>query len=145
MGAAERLSTERTDQPMKFWPCDYPKLRGRFEYDDDGSQRTKGVCMEMPEEAIVSDPEILGGMPVIKGTRVLVYDVAASVKAGISRDRILSAYPTIKEHDLDLAVAYAEANPLQGRDRRFPTVTGATLVKCGQIPRRKGCWSNHRT
>ncbi len=94
--------------------------------------------MEMPEEAIVSDPEILGGMPVIKGTRVLVYDVAASVKAGISRDRILSAYPTIKEHDLDLAVAYAEANPLQRRTRRLSPWPGATLVTSGQIQRRKG-------
>lgn len=94
--------------------------------------------MEMPEEAIVSDPEILGGIPVIKGTRVLVYDVAASIMAGISRDRILAAYPTIEEHHLDLAVAYAKANPLQRQTRRFPTVAGATLVKSGQIPRRKG-------
>jgi uncharacterized protein (DUF433 family) len=87
---------------------------------------------------IVSDPEILGGMPVIKGTRVLVYDVAASVMAGIPRDRILAAYPSIKEHHLDLAVAYAEANPLQRRASRIPPWPGATLVRSGQIPRRKG-------
>lgn len=66
----------------------------------------------MVEDVIISDPEILWGMPVIKGTRVPVYDLAASVKAGIPRDRILAAYPTIQEHHLDLAVAYAEANPL---------------------------------
>ena len=94
--------------------------------------------MEMPEEAIVSDPEILGGMPVIKGTRVLVYDLAASVKGGIPRDRILAAYPTIEEHHLDLAVAYAEANQLQGRDRETSPWTGATPVRSGHIPRRKG-------
>ncbi|MBD2751120.1 DUF433 domain-containing protein [Microvirga sp. BT688] len=69
----------------------------------------------MAIDGIISDPEILGGMPVIKGTRVPVYDLAASVKAGIPRDRILAAYPTIEEHQLDLAVAYAEANPLGGR------------------------------
>ena len=66
----------------------------------------------MVDDTIISDSEILGGMPVIKGTRVPVYDLAASVKAGISRDRKLGAYPTIKKHHLDLAVAYAEANPL---------------------------------
>ena len=66
----------------------------------------------MVDDTIISDSEILSGMPVIKGTRVPVYDLAASVKAGISRDRILAAYPTIKKHHLDLAVAYAEANPL---------------------------------
>jgi uncharacterized protein (DUF433 family) len=90
------------------------------------------------DDTIVSDPEILGGMPVIKGTQVLVYDVAASVQAGIPRDRILAAYPTIKEHHLDLAVAYAEANPLQGQTRGFSPWTGVTPVRSGQIPRRKG-------
>ncbi|MBD2746690.1 DUF433 domain-containing protein [Microvirga sp. BT688] len=65
------------------------------------------------DNTIVSDLEILSGMPVIKGTRILVYDGAASVNAGIPRDRILAAYPTIKEHHLDLAVAYAGANPLR--------------------------------
>jgi uncharacterized protein (DUF433 family) len=66
----------------------------------------------MAEEVIISDPEILWSMPVIKGTRIPVYDLAASVKAGIPRDCILAAYPTIQEHHLGLAVAYAEANPL---------------------------------
>ena len=47
------------------------------------------------DDTLVSDPENLGGMPVIRGTRVLVYDLAASVKAGIPQDRILAAYPTI--------------------------------------------------
>src|SRR6478735_5948756 len=67
----------------------------------------------MTDNVIMRNPEILWGMPVIKGTRVPVYDLAASVKAGIARDRILAAYPTIWEHQMDLAVAYAEANPLE--------------------------------
>jgi len=74
--------------------------------------------LKMADDAIISDPEILGGMPVIKGTRVLVYDLAASIKAGIPRDRIQAAYPSIQEHHLDLAVAYAEANPLQRHCRQ---------------------------
>jgi uncharacterized protein (DUF433 family) len=72
------------------------------------------------DDAITSDPEILGGMPVIKGTRVPVYDLTASIKAGIPRDQILAAYPTIQEHHLDLAVAYAEANPLTLQPRKWP-------------------------
>jgi uncharacterized protein (DUF433 family) len=91
------------------------------------------------DDTIVSDPEILGGMPVINGTRVLVYDLAASVKAGTPRDSILAAYPTIKEHHLDLAVAYAEANSLPRQTRhKLPPWPGATLVKSGRILRRKG-------
>ena len=91
------------------------------------------------DDTIVSDPEILGGMPAIKGTRVLAYDLAASVKAGIPRDRILAAYPTINEHHLDLAVAYVDAKPLPQQIRhRLPPWPGAILVKSERIPRRKG-------
>jgi uncharacterized protein (DUF433 family) len=112
----------------------------------------------MAEDAIVSDPDVLWGMPVIKGTRVPVYDLAASVKAGIPRDRILAAYPTIQEHHLDLAVAYAEANPPKvdvpraplGEDPRRVLSTDetpadirailgddlATLAKSGRMPRK---------
>ena len=57
-----------------------------------------------------TDPEVLGGiMPVFKDTRVPVSDLAASMKAWLSQDRILATYPTIKDQHLDLAVAHAEA------------------------------------
>ena len=93
----------------------------------------------MTEDTIVSDPEILGGMPVIKGTRVPVYDLAASVRAGILRARILAAYPTTEEHHLDLTIAYAGANSLPRQIRhKLPPWPGATLVKSGRILRRKG-------
>jgi uncharacterized protein (DUF433 family) len=91
----------------------------------------------MADDAIISDTEILDGMPVINGTRVPVYDLAASVKAGVSWDRILAAYPTIKEHHLDLAVAYAEANPLAPQPRKWPPVVNGTVVKSGRIQRLK--------
>jgi len=51
-----------------------------------------------------------GGTPVIQGTRIPVYDVAASVTAGLPMRRILSAYPGLDEEKVGLAVLYAEAN-----------------------------------
>jgi len=89
------------------------------------------------DDAIISDPEILWGMPVIKGTRVPVYDLAASVKAGIPRHRILAAYPSIHEHHLDLAVAYAEANPLAPQTRKWPPVVNGTLANFGRVTRKR--------
>jgi len=65
----------------------------------------------------VSDPEILNGTIVIRGTRVPVYDVAASVWSGVPIDRILSAYPGLNQDDVELAAMYAEANPRRGRPR----------------------------
>jgi uncharacterized protein (DUF433 family) len=78
---------------------------------------------------VVSDPEILSGTPVIKGTRVPVYDVAASVTAGIPMDRILSAYPSLKCEQVELAALFAEANPPRGRPRqRTALLSGVTVL-----------------
>lgn len=78
---------------------------------------------------VVSDPEILSGTPVIKGTRVPVYDVAASVAAGISVDRILSSYPSLKCEQVELAALFAQANPLRGRPpQRIVAPPGTTVI-----------------
>ncbi len=69
-------------------------------------------------EMVVEDPDILGGTPVIRGTRIPVYDVAASLAAGLSPLRIGSAYPGLDERMIELAAVYAEATPPRGRPRR---------------------------
>ena len=64
---------------------------------------------------VESDPGILGGTPVIAGTRIPVHDVAASAAAGLPASRIREAYPALGEGQIELASLYARANPLQGR------------------------------
>jgi uncharacterized protein (DUF433 family) len=73
--------------------------------------------LEEARAVVECDEEVLGGEPVFKGTRVPVRDVAASVKKGLSKDRILSAYPALKAHMLELAVIWADANPARGRPK----------------------------
>lgn len=68
-------------------------------------------------EIVSTSEDILGGTPVIRGTRVPVYDVAASVAAGHAPERILAAWPSLDAEKVRLAVIYAEANPLRGRPR----------------------------
>lgn len=75
------------------------------------------------------DDDILSGTPVIKGTRVPVYDVAASVAADIPMKRILSAYPSINREQVELAALFAEANPQRGRPRRrIEPPAGAKII-----------------
>lgn len=64
---------------------------------------------------VESDPEILGGTAVVAGTRIPVHDIAASAAAGLPVSRILGAYPGLSEEQVELAILYARANPLQGR------------------------------
>jgi len=50
-----------------------------------------------------------------------VYDVAASVAAGSSLDRILAAYPSLDAEKVRLAEIYAEANPPGVARARLPS------------------------
>ena len=58
-------------------------------------------------ELIVSDPEILGGKPCIKGTRITVYDVLEYLAGGMTEDQILSDFPSLKREDIRACLAFA--------------------------------------
>jgi uncharacterized protein (DUF433 family) len=75
-------------------------------------------AIERAQELIMVDPEILGGTPVFAGTRVPVNTVAASLKKGIDRKRILWAYSTLTDEHLEAARVYSEVYPRRGRPTR---------------------------
>ena len=78
---------------------------------------------------VIADPEILSGTPVIKRTRVPVYDVAASVTAGVPMEEILSSYPSLNREQVELAALYAEAHPSpEGPRRRVAPPPGAKII-----------------
>jgi uncharacterized protein (DUF433 family) len=58
-------------------------------------------------ERIEVNPKILGGKPVIKGTRIPVYLILELLSAGYDFKRIITAYPTLTEEDIKAAVNYA--------------------------------------
>jgi uncharacterized protein (DUF433 family) len=66
----------------------------------------------------VSDPEILGGEPVLRGTRVPVHLIATLVERGSTEAAILKSYPRLTPEMIRLAPAYAQAYPLRGRPRK---------------------------
>jgi uncharacterized protein (DUF433 family) len=62
------------------------------------------------ERYIVRDPKICGGEPVIKGTRVTVRTILASLAEGASVEEILADFPTLKERDVRAVIAFAAAS-----------------------------------
>lgn len=86
--------------------------------------------------AVASSPDVLGGTPVVAGTRVPVHDVAASRAAGHALEAILAAYPTLTAEQVELATMYAEANPARGRPRALPLPEGTTIVSDRRVARR---------
>jgi uncharacterized protein (DUF433 family) len=69
---------------------------------------------------VVSDPEILGGDPVFRGTRVPVHMIAELVAQGSKPDELIDSYPRISAEMIRVAPVYAAAYPLRGRPRRQP-------------------------
>jgi len=81
------------------------------------------------QDIVVCDPEILGGMPVIKGTRVPVYTLAAWFANGEPVELILDSYPSVTREQVELAAVYAEAFPNEEKPfRRTELPPGATLI-----------------
>ena len=60
---------------------------------------------------IVSDPEILGGNPVVGGTRVTVENVLAAVHAGQSRFDIFRHYPSLPPDANDACLRWEQLKP----------------------------------
>lgn len=62
------------------------------------------------QSRIVRDPKICGGEPVIKGTRVTLRTVLASLAEGASIEEILADFPTLTEDDVRAVIAFAAAS-----------------------------------
>ncbi len=71
-------------------------------------------------QLVVTDPEIMGGDPVFRGTRVPVHMIADIQAQGETEEVLLESYPSITAEMARLAPVYAAAYPLRGRPRKQP-------------------------
>lgn len=58
-------------------------------------------------DRIVSDPDVLVGKPVIKGTRISVELILGWLANGWSFEQILESYPHVSRDDIHAALAFA--------------------------------------
>lgn len=59
---------------------------------------------------IVRDPAICGGEPVVKGTRVTVRTILASLAEGARVEQIMEDFPTLTEEQVRAVIAFAAAS-----------------------------------
>jgi len=69
-------------------------------------------------EWIAIDPEIRGGKPCIRGTRITVYDILEYLGGGMSEQEILADFPSLKPEHLRAALMFAAQ-----RERRLAAGT----------------------
>ncbi|MGA2723209.1 MAG: DUF433 domain-containing protein [Bryobacteraceae bacterium] len=61
------------------------------------------------QERISVNPAVCHGKACIQGTRVMVSVIVDNVAAGVSRQEILASYPSLKDPDIDAALAYVDS------------------------------------
>ncbi|HSU68425.1 MAG TPA: DUF433 domain-containing protein [Tepidisphaeraceae bacterium] len=71
-------------------------------------------------EHITITPDIRGGKPCIRGTRITVYDILEYMAGGMSEAEILHDFPLLKPEHLRAVLAFAAA-----RERRLATSPAA--------------------
>jgi uncharacterized protein (DUF433 family) len=65
------------------------------------------------------NPEVMGGTPVVRGSRVPVYTVLRLVERGRSIDEVLKELPYLTREGVEAAVIYARSHPRTGRKKSF--------------------------
>lgn len=81
---------------------------------------TKLQELERAMRMIESDPEIMQGTPVFRGTRIPVYLIAEMLEQGASPEEILEGYPRLARDMIDHARVYAATHPKRGRPMTQP-------------------------
>lgn len=66
------------------------------------------------EARIAILPEVRGGKPCIRGTRITVYDILEYLAGGMSDAEILADFPALTREDIAAALSFAAA-----RERRL--------------------------
>ena len=72
------------------------------------------------DDLVVIDPDILGGEPVFRGTRVPVHLIAMEVGQGAMEAELIEAYPRLTAEMIRFAPVYAASHPPQDRPRAQP-------------------------
>jgi uncharacterized protein (DUF433 family) len=58
-------------------------------------------------DRIIYDPTILGGKPIIRGTRISVEMILEWIASGATRDDIVRKHPHLSDADVEQALTYA--------------------------------------
>lgn len=118
-GLKRRLASTLARIDAGAWPGSRFELEPAVEVD---VGRLVGETMARAEaygaardKAILEDPEILGGTPVIRGTRLSVYAIRGRLDGGDTIEAILEDYPHLTRDMVEAAAIYARSHPLVGR------------------------------
>ena len=59
------------------------------------------------QDTITTNPQVMDGLPIIRGTRIAVYLVLEMLEAGLTIEQIVAEYPHLTADQVRAAVRYA--------------------------------------
>lgn len=84
--------------------------------------------------AVVEDAQVMGGLPVFRGTRVPIANVLASLEAGFNLDQLREAYPFLTPELVNAARNYSPCNTTVPARKWFGNALSA-LASRKRVPR----------
>jgi uncharacterized protein (DUF433 family) len=72
------------------------------------------------QHIVVTDPEIRGGEPVVRGTRIPAYLLHDLAEQGATEEELIADYPAIDGDRLGFVLLYTKTHPRPGRPRKMP-------------------------
>lgn len=76
------------------------------------------LALRWGKRGIISDPDILNGEPVFRGTRISLRHVAEMFRRNVSEKEIAGDFPQLSSRDLIFAKLYSRLGPRPGRPRK---------------------------
>lgn len=78
----------------------------------------------MKQSQIVSDPKILSGKPIIRGTRITVSTILDLLATGMSLDEVKKEYPVLTKKAIISAISFASTRVRRENIRPIVTKNG---------------------
>jgi uncharacterized protein (DUF433 family) len=63
--------------------------------------------VDLVSARVTANPQVRSGQPIIRGTRITVWDILGWLGGGLSESRILSDYPELASEDIKAALQFA--------------------------------------
>lgn len=118
----KRSTARMTTEPLEIAPAvmvDVPALVG-----PDLAERAVRYG-KARDDHVEINPNIMGGTPVLRGTRMTVYSVLGRLDDGDSIDDVLGDNPHLTREAVETAALYARTHPMVGRPGGRPWAKAA--------------------
>jgi uncharacterized protein (DUF433 family) len=65
------------------------------------------MSVDLVSARVTANPQVRSGQPIIRGTRITVWDILGCLGGGLSESRILNDYPELTSEDTKAALQFA--------------------------------------